>query len=112
MKSYEEYEKSARPGPAFSNGTQWETWQYSVCMGGGNDRRACVNDADDDCPLIMLGVLDEKTPAEWRTGAQPGCSEKTTAEEQRRAQRAAQEAADRAALEAQHYGPLFEVGGT
>lgn len=109
MKSYDEYEKLARPGRAFSNSTQWETWQYSVCLGGGNEARACVNDADDGCPLITLAVLGEKMPAQWRTGARPGCSEKVTAAEQRRAEREAQEATERAAIEAQHYGPLFDL---
>lgn len=109
VKSYDEYEKLARPGRAFSNSTDWETWQYSVCLGSGNDRRACVNDTGDDCPLIALAVLGDKTPAEWRRRNQPSCSEKTTRAEQRAVERKAEQDAEQAALEAQHYGPLFDL---
>lgn len=111
MRSYEEYEKTARDGAAFSNGTEWEIWSFNVCMGGTNPERRCVNDdfADDGegCPLILLSMVG-KTPAEW-VGAHGRyrCTEKTTPAEARRAERLAREAAEREALESEHY-PMFE----
>lgn len=92
MKTYDEYERTARDGRPFSNSTEWEVFQFDVCMGQGHTKRRCVNDdsADDGdgCPLILL-FLDERWPAEW-VGARYGptrCTEKTTAAEQRRADR-------------------------
>ncbi|MFE3060570.1 hypothetical protein [Nocardia sp. NPDC059239] len=78
MKSFEEYEAAAREGSPFSNSTEWEIWQFNACMGAGNDSRRCVNDDNDDCPLVMLAVQG-CTPAEW-TGPRGRyqCSEKTT----------------------------------
>ena len=111
MKSFEEYEATARDGQAFSNSTEWEIWSFNVCGGGGNPERACVNDADGDdpsggCPLITLSVLG-KRPAEWiGSHSRYRCTEKTMPIDARRAEREA----DRAAIEAQHCGPLFDIG--
>lgn len=105
MKSPTEYEKTARPGTPFSNGTEWEIWQYATCMGNGNDSRRCINDDNDSCPLIMLS-LNEMHPAEW-TGPRGRyrCSEKTTPADARREAAAAQQAA----IDAAHHGVLFEI---
>lgn len=111
MKHYDEYEKTSRPGRPFSNSTEWEIWQWNVCLGRGVSERECVNDSDEaidahgGCPLILLS-LDDKTPGEWRFGQTPRCTEKTTAAEQRRAEKTARDAAEKAALDAAHY-PMF-----
>ncbi|WP_280246002.1 hypothetical protein [Nocardia abscessus] len=113
MKPDSEYEKGARPGRPFSNTTEWEIWNFNECEGGGNDARRCVNDDGEDCPLILI-ALTERTPAEWTgTHGRYSCSEKVTPAQKRAADREAQraaEAAERAAIEAQHYGTLFDVG--
>ncbi|MFE3060660.1 hypothetical protein [Nocardia sp. NPDC059239] len=109
MKSYDEYEKTARDERAFSNGTVRDIWSHSVCLGGGNPKRRCVNDDDADigngCPLILLSTIG-KTPAEW-TGkrAQYRCTEHTTAAQARAAEdeALAQKIAD------SHY-PMFPEG--
>jgi hypothetical protein len=105
----DEYDKTARPGRAFSNSTEWEIWSYNVCHGGGNEPARCVNDDGDDCPLITLS-LTERIPAEW-TGphGRYRCAEKTTPAEARRQANAKAAAEERAAIEAQFCGPLFEI---
>lgn len=106
MRTWDEIEKAARPGRPFSNGTEWEIWQFNTCMGGGNDSRRCVRDDNDDCPLIAVSLTDV-TPTEWEgPRGRYRCTEKTTPA-QSRAEAAAD---DRAAIEARHYGPLFELG--
>lgn len=104
MKPYEEYEKTARTGSPFSNGSGWQIWQFNVCLGQEDPARRCVND-NDDCPLILLS-LDDKTPREWTFGATPRCTEKTTAVEARRTAKQERDAADKAATAADHY-PMF-----
>ena len=113
MRSYEEIEKDARPGRAFSNSTDWEIWQYNVCLGCGSDDRRCVNDdsIDDDggCPLILVS-LNDMTPAEWvGPHARYRCTAKTTVAEAKRATRESAKAAEKVALETEHY-PMFETG--
>lgn len=110
MKPHDEYELTAIDGAPFSSGTDWECWQFSVCMGGGVGGCRCVNDDNVDdgggCPLILMSAVG-KTPVEW-TGTTGTvifrCTEKTTLAEQR----AAAVAAEKARIAAQHY-PLFEV---
>lgn len=116
MKAADEYESTALDGAPFSNSTDSEIWFYNVCRGGGVEARRCVNDDNDDCPLITLAVIGQ-TPVEWVDGrtengeARLGdrCTEKTTPAEARRVEREAQATADRAAIEAQHHGPLFPL---
>ena len=90
MKSYDEYGETAADEPPFSNGPDWECWQFSVCLGGGVDAHRCVNDTLDEddgddtgCPLIVLGVCGQMTPREWTDGGRVvyRCTEKTTAAE-------------------------------
>lgn len=116
MKSYQEYATTARSGRPFSNGTEWDLFQFNVCMGQGNPDRRCVHDdsIDDDggCPLIMVSLQD-KWPREW-VGARFGptrCTEKFTAAEQRRADRLDRESADAARLQAEHYPMFPEASG-
>lgn len=111
MKSYEEYEKTAKPGAPFSCGTEWEIWSYNVCMGGNHPlHRRCVNDDGADegngCPLILLSMIG-KTPAEWiGPDGRYRCTEKTLPADARRAERVADESAEREALATEHY-PMF-----
>lgn len=111
MKSIEEYEKAARTGRPFSNSTEWEIWQFNACMGGGNDSRRCVNDDNDDCPLITLAVSG-CTPAEW-TGphGRYQCGEKTTLAQVRTAAAEARrqaEAERQRRIDESHY-PMFDT---
>lgn len=63
MRSLDEILQTSPRQPAFSNGTSWEIWAYNWC-------RDCVNDDNDDCPLIAAAMLSV-TPREWtRTGLQ------------------------------------------
>jgi hypothetical protein len=112
MKSYEEYEQTAKDGRPFSCGTDWEVWQYAVCLGNGRDDRRCLNDDGIDegegCPLILLS-LNDRTPVEWlspRGHVIKSCRAKTTAADARRAEWYAAADARREALAAAHY-PMF-----
>lgn len=102
MKTDEEYDRTARDGQAFSNSTGYEIWSYNVCQGADNPRERCVNDDNDDCPLLGLAITG-RIPAEW-TGPHEryACSEKTRPAEARRHA----EAAARELLAEQHY-PMF-----
>lgn len=72
-----------KPGAAFSNGTDWEFFQENNCYGAPG-KPACARDADDDCPLIMLG-LTERTPDAWtRKDGWTQCSEYQTPVEARK----------------------------
>ncbi|MFI5541997.1 hypothetical protein ACIA5H_37105 [Nocardia sp. NPDC051900] len=118
MKSPDEYERTALVGAPFSNSTESEVWFYNVCAGGGVEARRCVNDDDEfnPCPLVTLAVLGQ-TPAEWVDGRTASgearladrCTEKTTPAEARREANIKAAAEERAVIEAQHYGPLFEL---
>ncbi len=109
MKTFDEYNATARDGSAFSNSTSWEIWSFNVCYGADHPGRRCVNDDDADagngCPLILLGLIG-RIPAEW-TGPDQRytCTEKTTPADARRQA----EAHQRAAVEAAHHGPLFPL---
>jgi hypothetical protein len=112
VKAFEEYERTTRDEQPFSNSTEWEIWNYNTCCGGGDPERACVNDAEAEadpgsgCPLITLAVLG-KRPAEWvGSRGRYTCTERTLPVDVRRAEREA----ERAAVEAAHVGPLFEIG--
>jgi hypothetical protein len=106
MRSHEEIAATARPGRAFSNSTEWEIWKFNVCMGADRPGRACVNDANDDCPLIAEAICGDVTPAEWSgPHGRYRCSEKTTAAELRAREKAEQ----RAHVEESHY-PMFDTG--
>ncbi|MGW5377471.1 hypothetical protein ACWESM_18695 [Nocardia sp. NPDC003999] len=108
MRTFDEIAADARKGSAFSNSTDWEIWQFNVCGGGGKNSRRCVLDDNDDCPLLLLALLGEQTPAEWTgTHARYECSEHTTPAQAR----AAEDAALQARIEAEHHGPLFEIEG-
>ncbi|MCC3311489.1 hypothetical protein [Nocardia africana] len=113
MRSFEEYDATARDERPFSNSTEWEIWYFSVCCGGGNPERAYVDDAEAErdpaagCPLIALSALGRR-PTEWVGGhGRYRCREKTLPADARRAEREAEQAA----VEAQHYGPLFDIEG-
>lgn len=109
MKSYEEYDATAKDGKAFSNGSEWEIWQWNTCLGGGVKSHECVHDDDVDtgggCPLILLSLTD-RVPAEWsRTDCTAKVTRSAQADMDRQARRDAEAAAQRAIDDA-HY-PLF-----
>lgn len=58
MRPYDELLSRARPGRAFSNSTSWERWSWRFC-------ERCKNDINEDCPLILLSMTEDLTPAEW-----------------------------------------------
>jgi hypothetical protein len=60
MRDYEQVLADARPGKAFSNGTQYEIWSYNWC-------HRCAHDDPDGpfCPLMQVAFTTDKTPAEW-----------------------------------------------
>jgi hypothetical protein len=107
MKSFTEYEKTARVGRPFSGSTEWEMFQFNVCRSQGDPARRCVNDTDSGCPLVQLSLHD-RAPAEWGSGRPRHCTEKTTEADARRAAKREREAVEKARLEASHY-PMFEV---
>lgn len=67
MKTWDEAKATARPGAAFSNGFEWESWAEAHCW-------ACVHyepNGSADCLLPDVAMLDQVTPAEW-TETNPG----------------------------------------
>lgn len=107
MKSFDDYEKTAKEKRPFSNSTMLEGWQFDVCLGEDIPARRCVLDDDEDnpCPLMTLAILG-LTPAEWSGPyGRYRCAEKTTAAQKR--QRDEVELQQR--IDASHY-PMFEVG--
>lgn len=66
LAEYDDIEQRARPGVAFSNGTEGADWQSNWC-----DR--CLRDAPfrnglkgaTGCPILLVALAAEKTPAEW-----------------------------------------------
>lgn len=103
MRAYSEYFATSLPGAPFSNGTAWEIFQWNECLGRGRPQQHCINDANDDCPLIALS-LAARTPAEFtlHRDGHYRCTVKATPADARRARIAA----EKAALEADHY-PMF-----
>lgn len=59
MRSYAEVMDSAVDRVAFSNGTSWEIWSFRWCEN-------CVNDVNEDCPLVAVAMFGRKTPSEWQ----------------------------------------------
>lgn len=71
-------------GQAFSNGTDWEFFQGNNCFGGPG-KPECARDANEDCPLIMMALVGERTPVAWvRDGFRTTCSEYQTPAQARR----------------------------
>ena len=72
MPDYETASAGARDKPAFSNGSEWDAWAARWC-----DR--CKH--YDDCPLLLVAMADEQTPAQWvedapgSLGSQYRCTE-------------------------------------
>lgn len=71
MRSYQEISATSRDGRAFSNSTEWEVFSANWCW------RGCVNDRNEDCPLIAFALATERTPREWEAddGTVDRCSE-------------------------------------
>lgn len=69
LSDYDDIARRARPGVAFSNGTEGYGWQANWC-----DR--CLRDAPfrsglkgaTGCPILLVALVEEKTPAEWLDG--------------------------------------------
>jgi hypothetical protein len=54
-----------RPGPAFSNSDDWEQWFENWCERCIHDAPVRRNDWGGGCPLILVALCGEETPAEW-----------------------------------------------
>lgn len=65
MRTYEEAAQAAKQGRAFPNGTSYEAWRERWCDRCAHDTDALV-DAGHGCPLVLLAMLEDKTPAEWQ----------------------------------------------
>jgi hypothetical protein len=57
MRSFEEILETSPERPPFSNSSSWDYWSYDWCS-------RCINDINDDCPLITAAFLGY-TPREW-----------------------------------------------
>ena len=64
MRTFEEALAAARPGRAFSNGTEGHAWTANWCDECMHDRSARA-DTGPGCPLLCVALLHEVTPAEW-----------------------------------------------
>lgn len=59
MPSYDDAYERAADKPAFSNGTEFEAWMDRNCY-------SCANDGESaGCPLVLV-MMTERTPAEWK----------------------------------------------
>lgn len=66
MRTEAEITADARPGRAFSNGTEFDIWASRYCY-------ECVHDnpnADPEvfCPILGFSLLNDATPREWVEG--------------------------------------------
>ena len=65
MRTYTEVAAGARPGPAFSNGSQWmdreDRW-CAICVHYGDPDDP---DFDGGCPLVQVALIERTVPAEW-----------------------------------------------
>ena len=50
----------ASPATSPPNGSAWADWKAAWCD-------TCVNDINEDCPIILSGMLLDQPP-EWRRG--------------------------------------------
>lgn len=44
-----------------SNGTEGEAWMEAWC-------RTCKKDVNEDCPIVLTGLIGEVDPPEWHRG--------------------------------------------
>lgn len=64
----------ARPGRAFSNGFEYESWFARSCA-------TCTHDdiergGDVGCPLIMFAMIGAATPAQWVSNVPNGLADR------------------------------------
>lgn len=53
-----------RPGPAFSNGTEYEMWQANWCDRCTHDAAYQSGKSSEGCPLLLTALLGD-IPGEW-----------------------------------------------
>lgn len=68
---------NARDERAFSNGTDWEIWQYNNCETCHHDAAYQAGETNQGCPLIVVALLG-KTPREWIPGEDKYCGDRFT----------------------------------
>jgi hypothetical protein len=68
MRTEEQIKADARPGKAFSNGTEWSIWSDRWCDRCKNNDEA----AELWCPIITVALIEPLTPAEWTEGTSEG----------------------------------------
>jgi len=61
----DEITKRARPGRAFSNSTEYEIWSHNWCDRCTLDADFKAGKSDIGCPLLLVILGDDVTPAEW-----------------------------------------------
>jgi hypothetical protein len=64
LPSYDDALRRSADKPAFSNGTEADCWMENYCY-------RCKNDGGAGCPLVLVVVGENRTPAEWQPD-QPG----------------------------------------
>jgi hypothetical protein len=64
MRTLDQIMETAARRRAFSNGFEWDIWSAIWCQ-------TCKNDENEDCPLVAVAMLGERTPIEW-TDEKPG----------------------------------------
>lgn len=55
----------SRPGPAFSNSTEYEMWEVNWCGRCLRDAPFRRMDKGYGCPILAAAVLSQVIPAEW-----------------------------------------------
>ena len=58
MRSLDEVLSGSPLGRAFGNGQSWDRWSFRWCD-------QCLQDINEDCPLIAAAMLGKVTPREW-----------------------------------------------
>lgn len=67
---------NARDERPFSNGTDWEIWQYNNCETCIHDKDYRENVSDEGCPLATVALCFGRTPREWIPGPDEYCGDK------------------------------------
>lgn len=65
MRTYAEAKAAARPGKAFSNGTEGYAWTGEWCDTCIHDKHFRDTGDGPGCPLFALSLVEDLTPSEW-----------------------------------------------
>ncbi len=67
MRTEAEIAADARPGRAFSNGTEFDIWASRYCYECVHDDSGTSGASEKNCPILTVALISQSTPREWVT---------------------------------------------